>query len=443
MAQSLNRRTFLLGSAALGLAPAAARATSPNEKLNVAFIGVGGRGSANLGGLAPGNNVVALCDVDQGRGGGAFAKHPDAKRFRDYRKMFDEMGKSIDAVAISTPDHVHAVQAMEAIRRGIHVYCEKPLAHSVHEIRTITKAAREKGVVTQLGNQGHCTDSIRKLVEWVRDGAIGKVHTVHASCGASNSMVRQAGLLAEKHPVPEGLDWDLWLGPALDRPYHPLYVPGKWRAWKAFGTGTIGDWVCHVVDPSFWALELGAPRTIEAVRITEYDPVKHAETFPPGYTVRYEFPAKGERGPVTLMWYSGLDASRVPRPEELEDGRDVPATGGVLLGEKGTIMHGSHGASNPKIVPESKMRAYKQPEPTIPRVGDPYKNFVTSIRTGKKASSDFAEYGGPLTEVALLGVIALEFPGRKLTWDAEAVRFTDCEEANRLLNPPYREGWSL
>jgi predicted dehydrogenase len=434
----LSRREFLASTAGLAL-----RVISPNEKLNVAFIGVGGRGASNLAGLAPGNNVVALCHVDDRHAAEAFKKFPDAKRFKDYRKMFDELGKSVDAVAISTPDHTHAVSAMEAIRRGLHVYCEKPLAHSVHEVRSLMKAAREKGVVTQLGNQGHSTDTIRKLVEWVRDGAIGRVHTVHASCNSVHNRVKDFPLLAEKPDVPEGLDWDLWLGPAEFRPYHPVYLPGKWRGWKPFGDGTIGDWICHVVDPSFWALDLGAPRTVEAVDVGEYDPVKHADTFPQGCTIRFEFPAKGERGAVTLYWYSGAHAERRPAPEGAKEGEEFPATGAVLVGDKGSIVHGSHGAGGLRIVPDEKMKAYKQPAPTIARVGDHHKDFVAAIRDGRKAGSDFALYGGPLTELAMIGIIAMNFPKRKLAWDGDSGRFTDGDEANRFLNPPYRKGWSL
>jgi predicted dehydrogenase len=446
----LTRRDFLRGTtftaAGLAMAPRGAagwRRISPNEKLGVAFIGVGGRGASNLGGLSSGNDVVALCDVDERRAGEAFRKFPNAKRFRDYRKMFDELGKSIDAVAISTPDHTHAVAAMEAIRRGIHVYCEKPLAHSVHEVRALMKAAREKGVVTQLGNQGHSTDSIRKCVEWVRDGAIGRIHTIHASCNAVHNRVKDFPLLEEKPPVPEGLDWDLWLGPAEFRPYHPVYLPGKWRGWKPFGNGTIGDWICHVVDPSFWALELGSPKSVEAVELGEYDPVKQADTFPQGCTIRFEFPAKEGRGAVTLYWYSGADAVKKPAPEGLEDGQELPATGAVLLGDQGALIHGSHGASGVRIVPEARRKAYKLPPPSIPRVGDHYKDFVAAIREGRKAGSDFALYGGPLTELAMLGIIAMNFPGRKLTWEGEGARFSDSPEANRHLDHPYRKGWTL
>ena len=444
--QRTTRRTFL-GQAGAATAVAAIgprlAAQSANEKLNIAFIGVGGRGASNLGGLAPGNNVVALCDVDDKRAAEGLAKHPGAKRFRDYRKMFDELGKSVDAVSISTPDHIHAVQAMEAIRRGLHVYCEKPLAHSVHEVRALMKAAREKNVVTQLGNQGHSSDSIRKCVEWVRDGAIGRVKEIHASCNIAHFKGKELPKLAEQHPVPEGVDWDLWLGPALDRPYNPVYLPGKWRGWRAFGNGTIGDWVCHVVDPSFWALDLGAPTSVEAVHLGEFDPVKHAETFPAAATIRFEFPEKAGRPAVPLTWYSGFDAEKKPRPEGMAEGKDLPATGAVLLGDKGAIVHGSHGAGGVTIVPDARMKEYRQPAPSIPRVKDHHADFVQAIKAGRKAGSDFALYGGPLTELALIGIIAMNFPGRKLAWDGAAGRFTDCDEANQRIHPPYRKGWSL
>jgi predicted dehydrogenase len=416
---------------------------APNDKLNVACIGVGGRGGAQVGGLSGGNNMVALCDVDLRRAGNAFQRFPEAKQYRDFRKMFDEMEKSIDVVGVSTPDHTHAVAAMAAIERGKHVYCEKPLAHSIHEVRELMKAAKDKGVVTQLGNQGHSSGDIRKLVEWVRDGAIGEVHTVHARCGADHCKVSQLERRSEKHDIPRELDWDLWLGPAAERKYNPMYLPGSWRGWRPFGNGTIGDWVCHVVDPAFWALDLGAPKTVQAVKLDpEFDPVKHKDTFPHGSIIKFEFPSRGKRGPVTLYWYSGREP--IPQPEGLEPGKSPPGTGAVLIGDKGAMMHGSHGAGGVHLIPDEKMKAYKQPEPTIPRVrGGHHGDFLQAIREGRKAGSDIPGYGGPLTELAMLGIISMNFPGRKLTWNTEKVRFTDCKEANRYIKPPYRKGWTL
>lgn len=220
-----------------------------------------------------------------------------------------------------------------------------------------------------------------------------------------------------------------------------MYLPGNWRAWKPFGNGTIGDWVCHVVDPSFWALDLGAPRSVQSLKLLDYDPVQHADTFPRGAIIKFEFDGKGSRGPVTLFWYSGVE--RIPRPEGLEPDQKPPETGAVLIGEQGAIVHGSHGAGGVKIIPESRRKEYREPAPSIPRVKDHYQDFLSAVREGKKAGSDFAGYGGPLTEIAMLGIISMSFPGRPLAWDAEGMRFTDSSEANALIDPPYREGWTL
>ncbi|MEN6333158.1 MAG: Gfo/Idh/MocA family oxidoreductase, partial [Phycisphaerales bacterium] len=238
--------------------------TPPSEKLNIAAIGAGGQAAADINEVArdSGTRFVALCDADlrtDQRNSPIFSTFPDAKVYQDFREMLDEMDKQIDAVIVGTPDHTHAVAAMAAMKRGKHVYCEKPLAHSVAEVRALMKAAQEYKVVTQLGNQGHSYDTIRTFCEWIWDGAIGNVHTVHCGCNAVNSALDFLPRLSEKEDVPAGLDWDLWLGPAQERLYHSFYLPGTWRAWTPFGYGTIGDWVCHVVDPVFWALDLGAP----------------------------------------------------------------------------------------------------------------------------------------------------------------------------------------
>jgi predicted dehydrogenase len=234
-----------------------AESISPNEKVNIAGIGIGSRGGADVDEVAGlGHNMVALCDVDENYAAKGFAKYPNAKRFKDYRVMLDKMGKEVDAVVIGTPDHTHAVIAMEAMRRGKHVYCEKPLAHSVHEVRELMAAARKYKVVTQLGNQGHASDTIRRVCEWVWAGALGKIHTIHAGCDAYKNVYCQIPNLAkvdEHHDVPKGLDYDLWIGPVPFRPYSPLWVPWNWRGWMPFGGGVIGDWICHVLDPSFCA----------------------------------------------------------------------------------------------------------------------------------------------------------------------------------------------
>jgi len=445
--KTLTRRAFVrvAGSAATAFAivpryvVAGGGATPPSERLNIAGIGVGGQGAGDIGAVAANNNIVALCDVDTRRSAETLKKFSDAKQYRDFRKMFDEMEKDIDAVVVATPDHTHAVAAMAAIKRGKHVYCEKPLAHSIYEVRQLMKAAQEHKVVTQLGNQGHSFNTIRQFHEWIQDGAIGKVHTIHAGCAAVNSGIDQLPLLKEQHEVPATLDWDLWLGPAQARPYHPVYLPGSWRGWVPFGNGTLGDWTCHVVDPVFWALDLGAPATILA-QVKDYDPKAQGDAFPKGEVITYEFPATPKRGPVTLYWYSGTE--KIPRPQELEEDAKSVETGAVVIGDKGTITYGSHGAARVRIIPEAKMEAYKQPEKTIPRVKDHQQDWLQAIRNGAKAGSDFS-YGGPLTEIALLGVIAIKMPGVKLEWDAQKMRFTNSLEANQFINPPYRKGWTL
>ena len=410
----------------------------PSEKLNIAGIGAGGMGGGDIRGVAPGNNLVALCDVDL-RHASTMKLFPEAKQYRDFRKMFDEMEKKIDAVTVGIPDHAHAVAAMAAIKRGKHVYCEKPLAHSVYEVRELVKAAKQYNVVTQLGNQGHSSESIRLFCEWIWDGAIGNVHTIHCGCAAVNSGIDRLKDVQTPQNVPEGVDWDLWLGPAQFRPYHSAYMPGSWRGWVPFGNGTVGDWTCHVVDPVFWALDLGAPKTIQA-EVKDYDFKTQGDAYPKGEKITYEFPAKGKRGPITMHWYSGV--VKIPRPEALEKERKGVETGAVVLGDKGTIMYGSHGAGGVRIIPEAKMKEYKLPEKKLPRTKGHHQDWLEAIRSGKKAGSDFS-YGGPLTELAMLGVIAIKMTGRKLEWDAEKMQFTNCPEANAFLNPPYRKGWSL
>jgi predicted dehydrogenase len=411
---------------------------APSDKLNVACIGVDGRARASVDACGR-ENIVALCDVDERKLAKASKDFPAAKTYKDFRKLLDEMDKGIDAVTVGTPDHTHSVAVMAAIRRGKHVFCEKPLAHSIGEVRAMMKAAREHKVVTQLGNQGHSSSSIRMFCEWVWDGAIGNVQTVHAGCGMVYSKINKLDRLKETHDVPATLDWDLWLGPAPQRPYNPMYLPGSWRSWLAFGTGVIGDWICHVVDPVFWALDLGAPATIQA-QAKDYDPKTQGETCPMGTAITYQFPAKGKRGPVTLHWYDGTE--KLPRPADLEPKRNVPDTGAVVLGDKGGITYGSHGAGGVRIFPEEKMKAYTRPKESIPRVRGHHEDWLDSIRKGGQAGSNF-DYGGPLTELALLGVIAFRMLGTELKWDGQNMRFTNCDEANQYVAPPLRKGWEL
>ena len=449
-----SRRQFLhhagAGVALFNILPgrllAGAEALSPNAKLNVAGIGIGSRGGAVVGEVAGlGHNIVAVCDVDEKYAGKEFAKYPNAKRFKDYRVMLDKMGKEIDGVVIGTPDHTHAVIAMEAMRHGKHVYCEKPLAHSVHEVRELMAASHKYKVVTQLGNQGHSSGSIRRLCEWVWAGALGQVHTIHAGCDAFKNVYCQIPNLPridERHEVPETLDYDLWVGPVQFRPYSPLWVPWNWRGWMHFGGGVIGDWICHVLDPSFWALELDAPSTVQA-ETADYDLHKHGLTYPPGTKITFEFPARKTRGPVKLVWHDGNAA--IAKPKDFPADEKVPGTGAILFGDKGMIVHGSHGAGNCRLLPDNLMEQYSgknAPAEKIPRVKGHAWDWAEAIRTGRQAGSNF-DYGGPLTQVALLGLVAIRFPGQTLRWDDKAMQFTNNNLANTYLRKPYRRGWNL
>jgi predicted dehydrogenase len=442
-----GRRSFLRAGAttlaALSIVPGSVLglegAASPNSRLNIAGIGIGGQGGADLDGVRS-ENIVALCDVDAKYAAKRFSQHPQAKRYVDYRKMLDEMDREIDAVVIGTPDHTHAVIAMRAIGMGKHVYCEKPLAHSVHEVRALMGAARQHKVTTQLGNQGHSFESIRVFREWVEDGAIGAVREVHATCGSVYGKPDQVARVLETHPIPETLDWDLWLGPALYQRYNPMYVPGRWRGWSAFGTGVIGDWTCHVVDPVFWTLDLGAPTRVEALEVGDYDPRKHGPTFPSGCIIRYHFAAKGARPAVVLNWYDGTQ--KPPRPEELEPDEKLPGIGAVVVGDRGKIIYGSHGAGGLRIIPDRLMEGRKTQVQRLPKSPGHQREWIEACKTRKPAGSSF-DYGGPLTELALLGIIAMRFRGQPLEWDSAGMQFRNCSEANAFLKPPFREGWRL
>ncbi len=437
-------RTFTASSAAVTIVPAYVLGReAPSAKLNIAAIGSGGRARANIKGTSS-ENIVALCDVDDRRAAQMFKAYPKAKKYKDYRIMLDDMDKSIDAVLVSTPDHIHAGAVMRAIRMGKHVYCEKPLAHSIHEVRQITEAARKHNVQTQMGNQGHSSEQIRMMCEWVWDGAIGDVRKVYAwssrpSGGAAFAVNMKRP--EETPPVPKELDWNLWLGPAPQRPYHPAYLPFKWRGWVDFGTGALGDMGCHILDPVFWALKLGEADTIEIeATTTHFDKAIMKETYPVASVVRYKFPARGKMPPVALTWSDGR--LRPPRPYDMEDNRRIGGEGALLIGQNGNIMHGSHGAGGMRIVPESKMKAYTPPEKTLPRSKGHHQDWILACKNGKPASANF-NFGGPLTEMALLGVLAIRNQNRKLIWDVKKMRVTNDAEADKFVNPPYRDGWTL
>ncbi len=451
--QKFSRRNFVKGWAASSALIVSSSImgreghTAPNDKLNIAGIGVGGKGAGDIRDVST-ENIIALCDADSQRAAGTFDRFPNAKKYKDFRIMLEEMDKEIDAVVVATPDHVHGVAAMKAIKQKKHVFCQKPLCHSIYETRMLTEEARKQGVQTQMGNQGHSTDEIRMLCEWIADGAIGPVRQVYAWSDRpvggdpwSDFLVQSRP--KETPPVPDHLDWDLWLGPAHYRPYHPDYCPTQWRSWIDFGTGAIGDMGCHIMDPAFWALKLGAPTYVEAAT-THCDPEVAAETYPRASIVRYQFPARGEMPPVQMTWFDGR--LKPPIPDGLSSGKKLGGNGAMFIGEKGIILHGSHGASGLRLEPESLMKEYKRPPASIPRVkgesNGHAQDWVRACKDGKPASSNF-EYGGSLTEMALLGVLALQIRDERLYWDAKNLKITNNEEANKIVKPVFREGWTL
>ncbi|MBI2423658.1 MAG: Gfo/Idh/MocA family oxidoreductase [Candidatus Hydrogenedentes bacterium] len=420
---------------------------SPNARLNIAAVGIGGMGSGNIDRCST-ENIVALCDVDSGHAAPVFEKYKSARRFTDFREMFDAAGNEIDAVVIATPDHTHAVASMAAIQRGKHVFCQKPLAHSIHEVRVVTEAARAAGVQTQMGNQGHSSDSIRLVKEWIQAGTIGEVREVHAWSdrpvgGDPWSDFPMMARPTELPAVPEGLNWDLWIGPAPMRPYHPIYHPMSWRGFYDFGTGPLGDMGCHILDPAFYALDLGHPAQVQASTTHKGD-ASSLETYPRASVVRYHFPARGAMAPVDLTWYDGRLLP--PIPEMLPGDFELGTNGALIVGSEGIILHGSHGAGGARLYPESKFKGHTDPPKTIARIpqhdGAHEQDWIRACKDGQAASSSF-EYGGPLTEMVLLGVLAIRMKDQRLDWDGEAMRVSNNEEANRLVNPPVRAGWDL
>jgi predicted dehydrogenase len=444
--RKISRRNFLRSAAAAAAFTIVPRCVlggprniPPSEKLNIAGIGVGGQGASDLGNVSS-QNIVALCDVDFRHAAGTFNRYPNAAKYRDFRVMLDKEDKNIDAVVVATPDHIHAPASMAAIKRGKHVYCEKPLTHSVYEARKVAEAAREHKVATQMGNQGQASENTRLICEYIWDGAIGPVREVHVwtdrPLRGLNAVYWPQGIdrPEETPPVPDTLDWDLWLGPAPFRPYHPAYLPFKWRGWWDFGTGALGDIGCHALDPVFRALKLGHPVSVEAVST-----LVNNETYPVASVVHYQFPARGDMPAVKLTWYDG--GLRPPRPDELEDDRQM-GTGGVLfIGDKGKML-------GEKLIPEARMNEYGKPPKVLPRSPGHHQEWIEACKGSKPAGSNF-DHAGPLAEVVLLGNVALrpelkeKMNRTKLLWDGPNLEITNIAEANKFLQRRYRQGWSL
>jgi predicted dehydrogenase len=421
----LNRREVLQSGAAIGAGfwlggSLSSRAEeSPNEKINVACIGIGGRGSANVGGVSK-QNIVAMCDLDESRAGKMFEKHPKAKRFKDFRKMLDEMEGQIDAVVVSTPDHTHYHASMMAMRMGKHLYCEKPMAHSVWEIREMTNMAKKMKLATQLGVQRHTLSVMHRSVELIQAGAIGKVSEVHSWIGGDRGMPQPAKT-GEK--VPAHLDWDLWLGPAVDRPYSSSYCPYNWRFWWDFGTGETGNFGCHILDIPFWALDLKYPTRVDGSG-PEVDPQRTSKSM----TTRLEFPDKG----VTLHWYHAKSGPPILKEKGLSD----KGMNTLFIGDGGMLLTGF---GKYQLLPEEKFASYETPEKSIPDSPGFYNEWFNAIRGGEPATCDF-DYSGPLSETVLLANTAYR-AGSGFDWDAETLSTGGNKQADALIRTEFRKGW--
>jgi len=407
---------------------------SANNRLNIAGVGVGGKGAHDIR-CVPTENIVAVCDVDARMAARAAKPFPRAKIYGDFRRMLERQ-KEIDAVMVATPDHCHAVVTMMAIEMGKHVFCQKPLTHSVHEALEVARAAKEAGVATQLGNQGQASEGARLVCEFIWAGAIGKVREIHSwSNRRPDISPRGIPRPRETPPVPEYLNWDLWLGPAPKRPYHPCYHPFNWRGWWDFGTGVLGDIGCHNLSAAFKALKLGWPKSVEACS-THWNapPEIKNETAPLASIVTYRFPAEGDRPEILLRWYDG--GMMPPIPEEVEGGRNIfTGDGTLIVGDEGMLL--GH-----RLLPESRNRQYGRPPRVLERSPGHYQEWINACKGGKAAGSNFVDHAGLLTAVVLMGNIAIRTQ-QKLDWDAQRLRFTNSDEANALLTPPYREGWAL
>jgi predicted dehydrogenase len=469
----------ILPSRALGRAGLLA----PSDKLNIAFIGIGITGWTNIRQLAS-QNVVGLCDVDwrtsaelgpraDDMAAATAQKYPDVKRYDDWRIMLQELDKQIDAVVVSTSDHTHAVAALTAMKMGKHVYCEKPLAHNIHEVRAMMQSSHSRPrQATQTGFQGHASEDVRSIVEWIKDGAIGTVQEVHvfqqggrprpggppagqtpnpsaagprANAPSANSFYSQIEHVPDVVSIPPEVRWDLWLGPAPYRNYNPMYIPLRWRNWLEFGTGILGDHGPHFFDPVVWALDLGFPESIEAETDDAYDPSKNTETFPRSAIVRYQFPAKGGRPVLPVTWYGILTP---PLPPGWPAEKPLPDGGGIILGSKGSIVYGpvynspSGTLKQVWLVPEDLDKAYHRPAPTLARPSSHWLEWADAAKSGTQPSGNW-EYGGLVTQICLLGNIGIRLKGQKLLFDPKTQKFKDSAQANALFERTYRKGWLL
>lgn len=441
---NLSRRRFLQSAAVAGTGALFIPnfiSCAPSKKLRFAVIGVGGRGEASWSRI-PEDQLVAMCDVDDRMSQDGFKARPKAKKFKDFRVMFDEMANEIDAVIIATPDHTHFPAAMATMQLGKHVFVEKPLTHNIWQSRTLKKAAKYYGVVSQMGNQGHTTNGIRLVKEWYEAGVLGEVREVIAWQGKID--FEKDGYFATPNtfppqvdPVPNGLDWDLWQGPAAEKSFNNLYAPRTWRGFYDYGNGKLGDWCCHTLDAPFWALDLGLPHTVDAV-IT--DPIPDHSFVATESVVTWQFGARGTKAPVTMKWFEGFEKPAI-RPEWGVD--ELPGGGMIMIGDKKTLITGGRPNNARLLVPEEEMKEFLKnaPAQTIPRIGEeqPVEEWIDAIKNNTLPGSNF-DYSASLVEMAQVGVLAQRFGGT-IIYDAENMKAVGRPELDTYIKEPARKGW--
>lgn len=459
----ISRRFFLTGSAAAlaaGCATSRTRSTtlakshykSPNEKLNIAGIGVGGKGNSDVN-TCNSENIVALCDVDWRSAADSFNHYPNAKKFKDFRIMLEQC-KEIDAVTISTPDHMHAIAAMRCMEAGKHVYVQKPLTHTVQEARILRETAHKYGLATQMGNQGAATDLHREAAEMIWAGLIGTVREVHSWTDRPIGWWPQGipGPLPQEE-IPDYLDWDLWIGSAPMRPYNSGYCPFKWRGWWDFGCGALGDIACHNLSPVVKALKLEYPISVECVHLKD----NNNQTYPIESILHYQFPKHSEFNAIDLYWYDGKLKPQLPAGFSEDLKLLSEGSGTFFLGDKGMIVMKGEISKNILAINGKIVEDYKRPDPIIPRLPNipsasndekqdsdrmHKMDWIHSIKTGSTSGSNF-DHAGPLTEWVVMGNISLKYPHQKLLWDGPKMRFINNKEANQYVTKPYRKGWEL
>jgi predicted dehydrogenase len=429
MSKRIPRREFLSRSAVAGAAVglgvwssrSLAESKSPNEKLNIAMVGTANQARFSIENVKQ-ENIVALCDIDDNYLAKAKSDFPRAKAYNDFRKLLEQ--NDIEAVVVAVPDHIHAFATAGALHLGKHVYCEKPLTHTVSEARAIAELAAKMKVATQMGTQIHAGENYRRVVEIIQSGAIGPVSEVHTWAGRAWGGGDRP---TETPPVPPNIHWDLWLGPAPERPYHPTYLPANWRKWWDFGGGNIADMACHHMDLPFWALGIRHPASIESK-----GPPVNPETCPLGQTVTYEYAAEKDRPAVKLTWYDGTHI-----PPKIH-GHPTGGGGNLFVGDKGMLWADY---DQYHLYPEENFKDFKPPSPTIPRSIGHHQEWILACKTGTPTTCNFA-YAGPLTEAVLLGNVSYR-TGKRIEWDSEKLAATNCPEAERFLRTEYRKGWLM